>query len=362
MNTKLTHPLFLVTFGVILFAVSMNLSAALEGLGRIIDLIFPILLGLLIAFVLNVPMTGFERLLHPLFAKTKLQQTPPAVSLALTLACIALVLVLACTWLVPTLVSSVQSIIPLVQRKWPEWMAILNRYEIDTSRITAWFSTLNLSSLPSDIGELLSSVVSGVRTTISSFTSGVFGLIIAAYILLSKHLLAPQTKKLIYAYLKKPTADRLCYVARLSQDTYAKFLSGQCTEAILLGVLIASAFTIFRIPYAALTGFLTAICAFVPYVGAFLSLFFGAVLVLMTEPAKILWCIVVYMAVQFIENQFIYPHVVGGSVGLSPLWTLIAALIGGKLFGLTGIIFFIPLAAVLYTLLRDDANRRLECI
>lgn len=149
-------------------------------------------------------------------------------------------------------------------------------------------------------------------------------------------------------------------MSALARDTYAKFLSGQCVEAIILGLLIFFAYSLFQLPYAGLIAFLTGLFAFIPYIGAFAACFIGAFLILLSAPSKVILCIVVYMVIQFIENQFIYPHVVGTSVGLSPLWTLIAALLGGKLFGLPGIIFFIPLVAVLYSLMREDTNRRLK--
>ncbi len=358
MNVKRSDPWLLILFGVGLFAAFMNLSAVLALLGHVAELVFPILLGLLMAFVLNVPMRGFEKRLDKLLPRAK--KLVPGLSLLLTLAAILLAFILAGTLLVPALVSSIQSLIPVIQAKWPEWMELLNSYEVDTSLITEWAASFDVAGLSYNMGDLLGRVVNGLRGVLSLMTSLIFGLVIAIYLLLSKDRLGPQAKKLVYAYLKEPAADRLCYVARLSSDVYAKFLSGQCVEAILLGCLIFAAFTIFRLPYAALTGFLTGLFAFIPYVGAFLSLFLGALLTLLVAPGKLLLCVIVYSAVQFTENQFIYPHVVGSSVGLAPLWTLIAALIGGKLFGLPGIIFFIPLAAVVYSLLREDVNRRLE--
>ena len=174
--------------------------------------------------------------------------------------------------MVPALVSSVQSLIPVIQAKWPEWMALLNSYEVDTSLITEWASSFDVGSLSYDIGGLLGRVVSGLRGVVSLLTNLIFGLVIAVYLLLSKDKLGPQAKKLVYAYLKEPAADRLCYMARLSSEIFAKFLSGQCVEAILLGCLIFAAFTVFRLPYAALTGFLTGLFAFIPYVGAFLPI------------------------------------------------------------------------------------------
>ena len=130
-------------------------------------------------------------------------------------------------------------------------------------------------------------------------------------------------------------------------------------EAIILGVLMFIFFSIFRLPYAPLVAVVTAVCAFIPYIGAFTACVIGAFLTLLVSPSQVILCIIVYNVVQFVENQFIYPHVVGSSVGLSPLLTLIAALVGGKLLGLVGIIFFIPLTAVIRTLLAEATEKRI---
>lgn len=165
---------------------------------------------------------------------------------------------------------------------------------------------------------------------------------------------------MLYAHLSKKHADKICYISNLVNETYSKFFSGQCIEAVILGLLMFVAFTVFRLPYANLIAVLTALLSFIPYIGAFAACFIGALLIVMVDPWKGLLSIVVYQVVQFIENQFIYPRVVGGSVGLAPLWTLSAALIGGNLFGVIGMIFAIPVTAVLYVLVKDDANRRLQ--
>ena len=133
---------------------------------------------------------------------------------------------------------------------------------------------------------------------------------------------------------------------------------GQCLESCILGSLIFIAFSIARLPYAGLIAVLTGICAFIPYVGSFISCSIGVLLTLLSSPGQALLCIIVYLAVQFTENQFIYPNVVGNSVGLPPLFTLLAVMLGGKLFGIVGMIFFIPLMAVVYVLVREDVQRR----
>ena len=209
------------------------------------------------------------------------------------------------------------------------------------------------------LGSIATSVFAAARSTVSVVSSTVFAFVIAVYVLASKRVLGRQVNRMMDAHLAPRHASRIRHVAALATDTYSKFLSGQCLEACILGTLIFIAFSLFRLPYAGLIGFLTAVFAFVPYVGAFASCAIGAFLTLLASPGQAIICVIVYLAVQFVENQFIYPHVVGSSVGLSALWTLIAALVGGKLFGIVGIVFFIPIVAVLYELVRQWTNTRL---
>lgn len=355
-------PLFLITFGVLLFAAVMNLPMVLQFLQSVLSLVFPVVIGLLFAFVLNVPMRGFERLFKNLALKMNKEiseQLFQKASLLLTLICIILVITIACTMLIPALITSLESISPLLQERLPEWLAFLNSHEIDAPMITEWVNGLDFESLAGNAKHILGSAFDAASSTISLIMSGVFGMIIAIYVLSSKNILSRQSKKIVYANLKEETARRICEVAILVRDTFAKFLSGQCVEAIILGVLIFVSFSIFQIPYAGLIGFLTSLFAFIPYVGAFASCAIGVFLSLLVDPSKAVLCLVVYLVVQFVENQFIYPHVVGNSVGLMPIWTLIAALIGGKLFGVVGIIFAIPITATLYVLIREDTNRKL---
>lgn len=363
MNQKTKQIFIYIAFGIVLFAGLMNLNVVLEALQKIVGLIFPIILGLIFAFVLNVPMTGIEHRFVKLFAKAKHKPKDSfmrTMSLFLTFVGILLVITLAGTLMVPALAESAQSISPLIEKKLPEWASYLEGYEINLDMITEWVEGLDMKALSSKAGTIWDSAVKAATSTISGVANVGFGFVIAVYLLLSKDKLASQLKKLIYAHVKKPMADRAVYVASLIRDTYGKFLFGQCTEAIILGCLIFLAFSIFRIPYAGLIAFLTSLFAFIPYIGAFAACFIGAFLILLAAPSKLILGVCVYFVVQFIENQFIYPHVVGTSVGLSALWTLIAALIGGKLFGLPGIIFFIPFVAVLYTLVREDTEKRLK--
>ncbi len=367
MDKNLKNNLILVIVGVVLFAVLFNLGSLFGFIGTIFAILLPIFVGLIIAFVLNVPMKGFENLLSKLFAKKSFKSKEKLISVAsllLTLLSIIIVVVLAVTLAVPEIVSSVKRIYDQIQNKLPELIAMLNSHNIDTTFISQFLKNLNFSSIFSTLttgaGSILSSVWGVATTTVSGVTTTIFALVISVYVLLDKKTLSRHVRKLLYAHVKKETADRLCEVGALSVETYSKFLSGQTIEAVILGVLIFISFTIFRLPYAALIAFLTSFFAFIPYVGAFASCAIGAFLILLDSPSKVITCVVVYLVVQFIENQFIYPHVVGSSVGLSALWTLVAAIIGGNLFGIVGIIFFIPLTAVVYTLVQRHINKKLK--
>lgn len=375
-DQKTRRALFLIAFGVCLYAAMMHLDVVFGALSAAVDIFFPVLLGLGFAFVLNVPVSGMERLLHRAVGLLPEGRRPgegaiTMASIVLVLIAIAGVAVLGVTMLVPELIASARTVAPLLAERLPEIEESLAANGVDVEKLAQFFQGAGASSataaagsgaqglLNLGLGSITSSVFAAARSTISVLSSSVFAFVIAVYVLASKRTLGRQVNRVMDAHLAPGHAARIRHVASLATDTYSKFLSGQCLEACILGTLIFLAFSLFRLPYAGLIGFLTALFAFVPYVGAFASCAIGAFLTLLASPEHALLCVIVYLAVQFIENQFIYPHVVGSSVGLSALWTLIAALVGGKLFGIVGIVFFIPIVAVLYELFRQWTNARL---
>lgn len=374
MSKKMKNSMLLVAFGVALYACLNHLGSVIDFFQTVSRLLLPIIAGMILAFVLNVPVRGFEKLYTRLFHKLNVKEDTirriPLVMLSLlsTLICIVLIVVLVSTMVIPQLINSVRSVYLMIQSRIPQWISFLSSYGFDTSWITTALSSFSLSqiniehivqSILSGAGNFLNSALGIASSTISVLINCAFSLVIALYILLGKKNLGRQCHKLLYAHIRTPIADRVYHIASLISSTYSKFLSSQTIEAIILGFMIFLAFSIFRIPYAVLIAVLTGVLSFIPYIGAFCACFIGAVLVLMVNPLQALLSIIVYQVVQFIENQFIYPHVVGGSVGLAPLWTLIAVLIGGNLFGIIGMIFFIPLAAVCYQLLKEYTNQKL---
>lgn len=367
MDKKMKQNFLLVAFGILLFAAVMNLKEVLSFLENIVGIFFPLLIGVILAFILSVPMNGIKRFLIKAFSRTRLKPGDKVLdflSLILTICLIIFVGVLVGTVAIPQIVESVKSIGYMIKEKWPEWAAVLRSYNIDTTPVTDWMENLNLASIVSKFlsgaGVVIDKLAGTAASTISVITTGAISIVVMFYVLVSRKDLERHTKKVLYAYLKKEIADKIVYVAGMIRTVYTKFLSGQFVEALILGTLMFIAFLIFRLPYAGLVGMLTAVCSFIPYIGAFFSCGIVVLLTLIVNPIQAIVCFIVYQVVQFIENQFIYPHVVGSSVGLSPLWTLMAVIIGGKLFGLLGMIFFIPLVAVFYTLFRESVYKRIN--
>ncbi len=366
MKKKLPQNLVIVAFGVALYAALMNFDGVMKVLKSAYDMVLPVVGALVIAFVLNVPMRGFEKLIRRLTRKAKKpwkEKTVHAISLFATLICIVAVLVFAFAMAIPELVESIESIYLLLRNRLPELRGLIGEYDFYGYTINDVFPSLGsgkfLENIHDWLGGAVDSVVGVAASTASVVITAVFALIICIYLLLIKGSLSRQCKKLAYAYLRKEQADYLHRLYVLVRDTFSNFLSGQCVEAMILGCLIFLVFTICGLPYAALVGVLTGIFALIPYLGAYTSFAIAVFLTLLVRPDKVLVCMIAYLVTQFCENQFIYPHVVGGSVGLPPLWTLVAALTGAKTFGILGIIFFIPLTSVVYTLLRESTNRRL---
>ena len=207
---------------------------ALTAFNYIWNLFLPIVVGLVLAFILNVPVSNFERLFEKLTAKNKKKpkkKTIHIISLVLTIICILLVFTLLFTLIIPEITKTVKSIVLLVQEHWPEWKATLEEQNIDTSKITDFFANLDLQSILKKVTEgasvVIGSIANATTSTISAVSSAVIGTIIAVYVLLSRDILGAQAKKVLYAYTKQKTADKICYVCNLTKDSYSKFLTGQ---------------------------------------------------------------------------------------------------------------------------------------
>ena len=353
--------------GVAFYWVLQNLWALGGAVGWLLGILAPFLLGGAIAFILNVPMRAIERNLMPR-AKSAARFRRP---MALVLALVGVLGVLAlASWVIgPGIAEAVMSIvnqIPQAAKRLQEQLLELEEYLPQLEAIIAELD-INWGELSKKAIDLAQDWGSGLLSSGSGFIGGVvsgvstfvIGLIFSFYILLQKEKLSRQARQVFYAILPERWADRLLEVLRLAERTFSSFLSGQCLEACILGTLFVVAMTLFQIPYALLVGVLIALTALIPIVGAFIGCAVGALLIAIDDPWKALWFIVLFLVLQQIEGNLIYPHVVGSSVGLPSIWVLAAVTLGGSLMGITGMLFFIPLCSVLYALFRSYVKERL---
>ena len=332
-------------------------------------LLMPFAIGAVIAFILNVPLRGIERRL------SMIKKTGPrrALALVLTLAMISLVLALLFRLLMPQVLDTIYRLIEQFPDFLEQFKDKAKSFLESFPELNKWlsnsasFENINWSDI---LGKALTfagnsavSIIEGLLSTIGSIYSGIFNAVIAVvfaiYCLFRKEILARQGKRLLYAFVKEKRADYIVRVLRLTNQAFSNFISGQCLEAVILGSMFAVAMTIFRMPYVALVSLLIGITALIPIVGAFVGCILGAFFILVNNPMQALWFVVMFLILQQIENNVIYPKVVGKSVGLPGMWVLVAVTVGGELMGVIGMLLMIPMVSVLYTLLREITAKRL---
>ncbi|MBQ8040576.1 MAG: AI-2E family transporter, partial [Lachnospiraceae bacterium] len=239
----------------------------------------------------------------------------------------------------------------------PQALEFVNNLEYESMDWNGIFDK-GVGFVKNGVGSLLTSTVSVAGNLFGSIVNGVIAFISSIYILSQKEKLKDQARRVVTAYFKETTQKKIFYVWNLIYHNFSKFLTGQCIEAVILGALFVVAMSIFKMPYAFMIGVLIAFTALIPLVGAFIGCFVGAFFILVDTPIKALWFVVMFLIIQQLEGNLIYPKVVGNSVGLPSLWVLVAVTLGSSMFGVVGMLMFIPLFSTVYTLLREDVNKR----
>ena len=336
----------------------------------------PFIIGAVMAFVLNVPLRFFERKLFARYQSPKAKRRVRMVSILLSILLVICIISVVISMVVPQLVKSITLFISMV----PSYLDYLYNFldmfkDVDMvadfqKRIDALASGNIENVLTTEMMEfltqstILTNAVNSTVDIVSSVFSKVFNLVIefvfAIYILSSKEKLAVQARKICYALFSERNASYIIHVAQVSFAKFYSFISGQLTEAVILGTLCAIGMSVLRLPYAVMIGALTGFCALVPIFGAFIGGAIGALLILTVDPMKSVIFIVFLVVLQQVEGNLIYPRVVGGSVGLPAIWTLFAITIGGSLFGLVGMMIFVPIMAIFYFLFSEIIHGRLK--
>ncbi|MDI3536456.1 MAG: hypothetical protein PWP16_1054 [Eubacteriaceae bacterium] len=385
-NQRFKGYLVLITFGIIMLVGLLNLNVVLKYLGLFLQIITPVLIGLGVAFILNIPMNfiethflGFIDRLRSIRHKKKQQQDDSSVtekrdrskvkrfiSIFLTFFILFSLISGVITFVVPQLATSVNTLI----EKFPSYYASFNQW-VD--------ELINMFNLPSDIlnqmldrwdefvkqfASYLLNLIPEIYDATVSVTVSVFnalmGVILAVYMLADKERLLALKDKLLFAYVRKDRADFIDDVSQTANQVFHGFIAGQVTEAFILGTLTALGLAILQVPYALLIGVLVGATSVIPVFGAFLGAVPSGFILLIVDPVYCLIFVVYILILQQVESNLIYPRVVGGSIGLSGIWVVLGMLIGGSLFGFLGIILGIPSFAVFYSVFRKVTNERID--
>ena len=341
------------------------------GVGFLVRIITPFLAGGAIAFVLNIPMKAFEEKLLGRWRGKGAGSVKRPLCLVLSMVSVLLVLSVVVGTVVPQVASTASEIgkkVPVfmdnvaeeldkLAKNNPELMRQIDKLDLEEIN---WDSLLGnvIDFLRNGAGDVLNSTVSVASGIISGVVNAVIAFIFALYILAQKERLEDQGRRIVSAYLPAAAGNKLLEICSLLYRNFSSFITGQCLEAVILGVMFVIAMSIFGMPYALMVGVLIAFTALIPIVGAFIGCAVGAFVILIDNPLQALWFVILFLVLQQIEGNLIYPKVVGNSVGLPAIWVLTAVSVGGSLFGISGMLFFIPLTSSCYALLRESVNDR----
>lgn len=356
----------LILYTVVVLALAFHFSQVAAFFKWGFRMLFPFLMGAAIAFILNVPMRFIEQRL-PGREESKLRRP---LSLILSVLFVGMILGIVVFLVLPELTNTIMSLKDSVPAFFAEVKAGAERTFAENPEIAQYIGSIEVdwkslveaiaAFITSGAGTVLSSTVTAALSIASGMTIFGIAFIFAMYILLQKEQLGRQFKMLFYAYFPTRAIDEFIRVCILAEHTFSRFLTGQCTEAVILGTMFFITLSIFKLPYALLIGVLIAFTALIPVFGAFIGCAVGIFLTLMINPVQALWFTVIFFILQQIEGNLIYPHVVGNSVGLPSIWVLAAVSLGGSMMGIVGMLVFIPACSVGYALLREDTVRRIE--
>lgn len=359
-------------FTALLVVALWKFDVVLDVLKTIGQIIFPFILGGAIVFVINVPMSFLEKKIFENVKKENkaARKLARPVSLLLTIVLVVGVIALVMVGVIPQLTKTMGSLMINITDFIPQikiWirdffhdnreiMNLVDKVQFNPDQAIRW----GISLLGNGAGNMMNTTMSAVGSVVSGLATFFIAFSFACYVLFQKEKLHVQIRKVLFAFLPKQKANAFLKVCSLTYRTFANFLTGQCLEAVILGCMFVVTLSILRMPYALLIGVLIAFTALIPIFGAFIGCAVGSFLIFMVSPKQAIIFIIVFLVLQQIEGNLIYPHVVGESVGLPSIWVLAAVTIGGNLMGIVGMLVFIPLLSVVYTIFRKVVYQRLK--
>ncbi len=358
--------------GIVLWAV-LNYAVAFSAVNTVIRVLMPIIIGFCAAYILNVLKNGIEKyLFRPLDKKcTKIwPRIRSGIGILLSILILVAILALVITMLVPQIRITWEMLVASIPGYWDHLQLILNdlttKYGLDAVELPEieidYESLLDLAKrfLTSGVGAAFGSAFDAMTSFFGTVVNFVLGFIFAIYMLADKDNLSKQCVKLVKASFSETAAEEVFYIGRTANTIFSGFVVGQCIEACILGGLCAIGMLILGFPYASMISVLIGVTALIPVFGAFFGTAIGAFLILMVDPIKAIWFVIFIIVIQQIDGNFIYPRVVGGKVGLPPLWTLIGVVLGGAMGGVFGMLVGVPTLALVYTLVGRWTDKRIQ--
>ena len=371
-NQKYLKSLAVILAAILFFVIISNISTVGNALSKILSVFSPLILGLCIAFVINLPLRFLEeRVFGKLTRKNGKVWSKLKRPLCLTLSVLFLLSVITVflSFVVPELIKTGQKFFTTLPTAMEGISATIDEtlvklhldvifpdLTIDWNSISAWA----LSIIDNHSNSIAQGALGIVTTLFNTVLNLVLGFVFSIYVLASKESLGKLAKSVIYSIMKRERARKLISVVVLSNKAFSGFISGQCTEVLLIGVLCFIGMLIFRMPYAVMVSCVIAFTAFIPVFGPFIGTAIGAFFILIESPIKALWFVIFIIILQQLESNIIYPRIMGKHVGLPGIWVLAAVTIGGGLFGVVGIIVSVPVCSVIYTLFDRWIKKRLE--
>lgn len=368
-KSKVKTYIIVSTYTIILGVLLFNYKPLFSTIGIFFELLSPFIIAIGISFVLNIPMKLIEKMLLYKLDDNQIRygkHIKRPIAIILTFAFLIMLLTAFILFVVPQLVASISTLTNNVPNYLKAFEEMINQNvgsveflnNIWNDIITAWKDIFSFAGkfFGSAFGHVLDITLSVTNSVVDFFLAIVFSI----YMLASKETLILHVKKLMYAFFKKEHCDKAIHIGNLSNKIFSGFISGQCMEAVIIGMLCFIGMSILNMPYALLISVLIGVTSLVPIFGAFIGTIPAAFLILLINPMKALWFIVFIIVLQQIEGDFIYPRVVGNSVGLPAIWVMLALILGGSTFGVMGMILGIPLFGVIYQLLREKTNDNLN--
>lgn len=369
-TNRMKDAMFLILFTIFIGWMFVNFKLVGRGLSLFLGILSPFIIGLVIAFILNKPMSFIEKKLFENdgpFKALKAKYKRP-ISLLITLILFLLVMAVVLILVVPNLVGAGEKIGENFPSYWEDLQEYIKNSSIKYSVINDWMLEIDFAEINDNIlsfvkgrsADWLGSTVTVFSSVVGGIISTGLGIIFSIYFLLQKEELALSIKKLIYSVFPLYVADRILHIGSITRESFSQFLIGQSLDALALGGLFFITMMIFKFPYAVMVSIIIAISAFIPIVGSFIGLIIGAFLIFVENPKMAGYFIILFLVLQQIEGNLIYPKIVGKASGLSAVWILAAVTLGGSLMGIVGIIIFVPLFSVIQKLLKEYTDKKLE--